>query len=111
MQRKNFARRSGVIVDWCGKHGTWLDADELEDIASFILSGGLENDDRLFPTPGTPWSLPADEKRLEAMAAAERLMAKERIEQERRRRRLAGEKVGILSWRTLSDVFSSLLGP
>jgi len=42
MQRKNFARRSGVIMDWCGMHGTWLDANELEEIASFILKGGLE---------------------------------------------------------------------
>ncbi len=42
MQRKNFARRSGVIVDWCGLHGTWLDADELERIAAFIAAGGLE---------------------------------------------------------------------
>ncbi len=41
MQRKNFGIRSGVIVDWCGKHGTWLDADELEDIAAFIARGGL----------------------------------------------------------------------
>lgn len=42
MPRKNFARRSGIIVDWCGAHGTWLDANELEEIASFILGGGLE---------------------------------------------------------------------
>jgi Zn-finger nucleic acid-binding protein/ribosomal protein L40E len=42
MQRKNFARRSGVIMDWCGMHGTWLDANELEEIASFIATGGLE---------------------------------------------------------------------
>ncbi len=39
MSRKNFGRVSGVIVDWCGAHGTWLDADELEAIADFILSG------------------------------------------------------------------------
>lgn len=41
MQRKNFGKRSGVIVDWCGAHGTWLDKDELEQIASFIAGGGL----------------------------------------------------------------------
>lgn len=41
MQRKNFGRRSGVIVDWCGAHGTWLDKDELEQIAVFITDGGL----------------------------------------------------------------------
>lgn len=41
MQRKNFGRRSGVIVDWCGSHGTWLDKDELEQIGAFIAGGGL----------------------------------------------------------------------
>jgi Zn-finger nucleic acid-binding protein len=41
MQRKNFARTSGIIVDWCGAHGTWLDADELEHIADFVGRGGL----------------------------------------------------------------------
>jgi Zn-finger nucleic acid-binding protein len=41
MQRRNFQRRSGVILDVCRAHGTWLDADELEQIAGFILSGGL----------------------------------------------------------------------
>lgn len=41
MQRKNFGKRSGVIVDWCGAHGTWLDKDELEQIAAFITAGGL----------------------------------------------------------------------
>lgn len=40
MYRRNYRKRSGVIIDTCGKHGTWLDADELERIAGFILSGG-----------------------------------------------------------------------
>jgi Zn-finger nucleic acid-binding protein len=43
MQRKNFGKRSGVIVDWCGSHGTWLDKDELEQIAAFIAAGGLRD--------------------------------------------------------------------
>jgi len=42
MVRKNFGRTSGVIVDWCGRHGTWLDADELEHVAAFVLAGGLD---------------------------------------------------------------------
>jgi Zn-finger nucleic acid-binding protein len=41
MLRKNYASRSGIIIDWCGQHGTWLDADELEEIATFIFEGGL----------------------------------------------------------------------
>jgi Zn-finger nucleic acid-binding protein len=40
MQRRNFRRSSGVIVDRCNKHGTWLDADELEQITGFLMSGG-----------------------------------------------------------------------
>jgi Zn-finger nucleic acid-binding protein len=42
MVRKSFGRTSGVIVDWCGRHGTWLDADELEHVAAFVLAGGLD---------------------------------------------------------------------
>jgi Zn-finger nucleic acid-binding protein len=41
MLRQNYERRSGVILDVCKKHGSWLDADELEQIGGFILSGGL----------------------------------------------------------------------
>ncbi len=40
MQRRNFQKTSGVIIDRCREHGTWLDADELERIAGFLLSGG-----------------------------------------------------------------------
>jgi Zn-finger nucleic acid-binding protein len=40
MQRRNFRKTSGVIIDSCHKHGTWLDADELEQITGFVLSGG-----------------------------------------------------------------------
>jgi Zn-finger nucleic acid-binding protein len=39
MHRRNFRKASGVIIDRCAAHGTWLDADELEQIAGFILSG------------------------------------------------------------------------
>ena len=39
MTRRNFQKRSGVIVDRCHEHGTWLDAHELERIAGFVMSG------------------------------------------------------------------------
>lgn len=42
MNRINFARCSGVIVDVCKHHGTWFDRDELSRIVEFIRSGGLE---------------------------------------------------------------------
>jgi Zn-finger nucleic acid-binding protein len=40
MQRRNFRKSSGVILDICRGHGVWLDADELEQIAGFLLAGG-----------------------------------------------------------------------
>jgi Zn-finger nucleic acid-binding protein len=39
MARRNYRKKSGVIIDTCSAHGVWLDADELEQIAGFILSG------------------------------------------------------------------------
>lgn len=42
MNRNNFARASGVIVDICKKHGVWFDADELPKIVEFIQKGGME---------------------------------------------------------------------
>ena len=42
MNRVNFARISGVIVDVCKGHGTFLDAGELHAIVEFIQGGGLE---------------------------------------------------------------------
>jgi Zn-finger nucleic acid-binding protein len=40
MLRSNYKRSSGVVLDECRRHGTWLDADELEQVAGFILAGG-----------------------------------------------------------------------
>lgn len=42
MNRINFARCSGVVVDVCRGHGTWFDRDELREIIEFISGGGLE---------------------------------------------------------------------
>ena len=41
MNRVNFARCSGVVVDVCKGHGTWFDRDELRQIVEFIRGGGL----------------------------------------------------------------------
>ena len=41
MNRSNFARVSGVIVDLCKEHGVWFDAGELPKIVEFIEGGGL----------------------------------------------------------------------
>ena len=42
MNRINFGRVSGTVVDVCKGHGTFLDAGELHLIVSFIRQGGLE---------------------------------------------------------------------
>jgi Zn-finger nucleic acid-binding protein len=40
MNRRNFGRRSGVILDQCRDHGTWFDASELSRALDWIRSGG-----------------------------------------------------------------------
>jgi Zn-finger nucleic acid-binding protein/ribosomal protein L40E len=42
MVRRNFGRSSGVIVDLCGLHGIWFDAQELAHVLRWIRSGNLE---------------------------------------------------------------------
>lgn len=41
MNRKNFALTSGVILDWCRRHGFWFDGGELEAVLRFVDEGGL----------------------------------------------------------------------
>jgi Zn-finger nucleic acid-binding protein len=41
MNRSNFARSSGVIIDLCKEHGAWFDAGELPKIIDFLNNGGL----------------------------------------------------------------------
>jgi Zn-finger nucleic acid-binding protein len=42
MNRQNFGRRSGVIIDVCKGHGVWFEHGELQRVMSFIDRGGLE---------------------------------------------------------------------
>jgi len=42
MNRVNFGRLSGTVVDVCRGHGTFLDAGELHAIVRFIQQGGLD---------------------------------------------------------------------
>jgi hypothetical protein len=41
MNRVNFGRTSGAIVDVCRGHGTFLDSGELHAVVTFIQGGGL----------------------------------------------------------------------
>ena len=47
MNRFNFAKVSGVVVDECRAHGVWLDTDELAKIAAYVSSGGLRHTETL----------------------------------------------------------------
>ena len=42
MNRVNFGKRSGVVLDACAQHGTWFDADELRRVVEFVRDGGLD---------------------------------------------------------------------
>lgn len=101
MQRRNFGGRSGVVLDWCGSHGTWLDAHEMEDVAAFVLEGGL---DRPAGSGEAGSGMTADPARTAAILAAEQLLIQERERSEAGRR--ARTKPG---FRGLADLFDQLL--
>jgi Zn-finger nucleic acid-binding protein len=42
MNRVNFGRLSGAVIDVCRGHGAFLDAGELHQIVTFIQEGGLD---------------------------------------------------------------------
>jgi Zn-finger nucleic acid-binding protein len=42
MNRTNYGRTSGVILDVCKDHGLWFDRDELRRVLEFIEKGGLD---------------------------------------------------------------------
>ncbi len=87
MQRKNFGSRSGVVVDWCGSHGTWLDSHEMEDIAAFVVEGGLDRAEA--GGEAERGVLPADPARTAAILAAEQLLVEERARTRERERVIA----------------------
>jgi Zn-finger nucleic acid-binding protein len=72
MQRRNFRKSSGVIVDRCREHGTWLDADELEQITGFILTGGRPRAEEYLKQSKT------DAEEARAGAAFTKIMAEQR---------------------------------
>ncbi len=74
MNRINFGRRSGIIVDVCKDHGTWFDRDELPRAVRFVLDGGLEH---------------AQKKEMEQLRDAAR-----RAQSEARAAKLGGSQVG-----------------
>ena len=47
MHRENYRRKSGIVVDVCRDHGLWFDHGELEQILTWVRSGGPEQAQRL----------------------------------------------------------------
>lgn len=62
MNRRNYGRASGIVIDVCKEHGTWFDADELPQILAWIEAGGLKK----------TAALDADEARRRKRAEADR---------------------------------------
>ena len=63
MNRVNFGRVSGVIIDVCKAHGTWFDAGELTRVVAFAAAGGLEKTrarEKLEKRDGGPRATEAD---------------------------------------------------
>lgn len=46
MHRRNYGRRSGVVVDTCQQHGLWFDQGELGAILDWVRGGGLARANR-----------------------------------------------------------------
>jgi Zn-finger nucleic acid-binding protein len=42
MNRVNFGKMSGIIVDVCKNHGVWFERDELRGVLQFVANGGLD---------------------------------------------------------------------
>ncbi len=42
MHRRNYGRRSGVLVDTCKAHGIWFDLGELDTVLRWVRAGGLD---------------------------------------------------------------------
>jgi Zn-finger nucleic acid-binding protein len=54
MNRQNFMKRSGVIVDVCLHHGTWFDDDEARRAGAFIAAGGTAPEEPTSRRASTP---------------------------------------------------------
>ena len=89
MNRRNYRKTSGVIIDSCPTHGTWLDADELEQIAGFILSGGK-------PSPLLEDTSPGDRSEAAARAAYARILVQQTSQPTQRTQRRSSAGAGVV---------------
>jgi Zn-finger nucleic acid-binding protein len=54
MARTNFARRSGIFVDSCRKHGVWLDQGELRQLVDYLAAPKADEDPARAPRKTAP---------------------------------------------------------
>lgn len=69
MQRRHYARKSGVIIDICRNHGIWFDADELHRILKWIRRGGIEYARREVAKDDLRWEQSLESRRRAQQAA------------------------------------------
>jgi Zn-finger nucleic acid-binding protein len=95
MNRSNFARSSGVIIDMCKAHGVWFDADELPKIIEFINKGGLSRarEKEKMSIEDERRKLRDDQRR---MATLERRTGSARYEKERDENSIVSNILGFL---------------
>lgn len=87
MNRVNFGRRSGVVVDVCKADGTWFDAGELTQAVEWVAAGGMEQ------AKAKAGEAPDERARrlAQAQALAQVQMMKESMDETRR----LGRQVGV----------------
>lgn len=71
MTRKNFGHRTGVIIDTCYHHGTWLDGGELSQLVKWATAGG-QNTRCYFEDRNKKLRRDANKRKAEALAERER---------------------------------------
>lgn len=54
MSRRNYGKKSGVIIDCCAKHGIWFDDDELRRVLQFLHDGGARKRLPRYRSPNAP---------------------------------------------------------
>jgi Zn-finger nucleic acid-binding protein len=85
MNRLNFGKTSGILVDACKAHGTWFDRGELDDIVAAVEHGAVATDLAKLGTLPAPKAAPTDADKMLAVAAVgldvERARTERRIDQ------------------------------
>ena len=96
MNRTNFARYSGVIMDVCKEHGTFFDRDELRRIVSFVREGGLDR---------------SRDRERERLVEEQRRLRRMQMDLEQERRKAQPHQIGReRSEGSLAGVLSELFG-